>query len=451
MSNTSSGWKPLRPLAPAPTLDGGRPSDPDAPRGIVPQRNLVKNACKICQSKKTKCDGKRPRCSRCTSRSLECVYDALYEGMTKQQSADYEISRLTDALANTNQMIHVLQHGTPEEARAMLALIRQDAPATGLSSRTTSYDSPSSNTISEASSTESVTTSVHSFAPLLFNRDEWRGQANSNHDQADLNYALVSRSTGDNLDGTHYAYGHENELVKQQSSNFGNLPFSSGIYANHYPPDIQQQQHANLYKPLWAIQPLTTLPGTSSVKESVASTIRHATSLIRAGIQAGQPADQVLNQVIGKRCNVAAIFDRDQYNRTSLLSKWAAGFVFSIQHKNRDFVSFASMHLVWTLARWMIDPSPATYEAIPEWLRPTQLQLWTEHVEMLDFVLWPTLRDTIAHNPHTLQRDWRWLAHMGQEIECDWYFPTDVAFEIDPVSGEMYLTEDAKVGHYYGP
>lgn len=58
---------------------------------------------------------------------MDCVYDALYEGMTKQQSAEYEINRLQDVIAGLNQTFHVLKYGAPEEAQALLAAIRLDA------------------------------------------------------------------------------------------------------------------------------------------------------------------------------------------------------------------------------------------------------------------------------------------------------------------------------------
>lgn len=226
-------------------------------------------------------------------------------------------------------------------------------------------------------------------------------------------------------------------LIPQQSNDFGNLPFSSSIYANHYPPSTQQQQAQNLFAPLWASLPLNTLPGVHSVKEAVSATMRRARSLI----QAGRPPERV----IGHRCNVAAIFDQAQYNQSTLLCQWAAGLVFSVQLRNRDYAAYASMHLVWTLAKWMIEPRPDTYESVPAFLRPTMNQIFVPHVEMVDFVIWPASRDLIINNPATLQKDFRWLEDMGRTIECDWFVDPELALESDPEPGQMYLTEAAKV------
>lgn len=220
---------------------------------------------------------------------------------------------------------------------------------------------------------------------------------------------------------------------------FGNLPFSSGIRANHYPEDVQNQQHENLFRPLWSILPLNNALGPSSLKESVSSTMRQARSLLQSG--------QAVDQVAGTRCNIATVFDQAQYSRAALLSQWAARITYSMQHKDRDFVTFASMHLVWTLARWMIDPRPETYEAIPSWLRPTMIQLWVPHVELIDFFIWPALRDMVISNPNTLQRDWRWLEDMSCTIDCDWFLDMDMTLEANSGSGELHLTEAAQVGY----
>jgi len=39
-------------------------------------RKRVSQACDRCRSRKDKCDGKRPRCSTCTTNGRECSYDA---------------------------------------------------------------------------------------------------------------------------------------------------------------------------------------------------------------------------------------------------------------------------------------------------------------------------------------------------------------------------------------
>lgn len=101
--------------------------------------------------------------------------------------------------------------------------------------------------------------------------------------------------------------------------------------------------------------------------------------------------------------------------------------------------------MAWLLARWMIDPRQETFLALPEWFRPTISQLYIPHVDLVDFLLWPALRDMITNRPDTLQKDWRWLDDMSRTIECDWFINFDLALETNPETGEVHLTETAKV------
>lgn len=112
---------------------------------------------------------------------------------------------------------------------------------------------------------------------------------------------------------------------------------------------------------------MNTLPGQASVTNSVSATLREARNLIRSGHSP--------NSVIGNRCNIGAVYDQKQYDNTTLLSKWAAGIIFSIQYKNKDFATFGMMHLMWSSARWMVEPRPDTYEALPDWQASSQLSL----------------------------------------------------------------------------
>ncbi|ETS76534.1 hypothetical protein PFICI_11921 [Pestalotiopsis fici W106-1] len=423
-----------RPLAPAPTASGGQSSEIAGPSR---RSNLVKNACRNCQAKKTK---------------LECVFDTRFEGMTKQQSAEFEIARLQAIITDLEEKLRVLRHGTYDEAQSMLALMRRDVQNHDNDHSGARVHDPLQEVVPSASCSELIqpghrpspeisdTDKEHDFPPLLFNRRDWTREPTTlnNDDNANSEHPAAQKKPPELLD---HSVGNshpntENDLTPRHSNNFKNLPFSSAILANHHPPQIQQQQHANMFQSLWSILPLTTLPGPSSVKTSISSTLLQAQLLIKAG----EPIDSVA----GKSCNIAAIFNQEQYSHSRLLSKWAARLVFSIQRKKHTFAAFASMHLAWTLARWMIDPRLESFLAIPEWFRPTMAQLYMPHVELVDFLFWPLLRETITSHPDTLQRDWRWLEDMSRTVECDWFISVDLALDNDPLTGEVYLTESAK-------
>lgn len=71
-------------------------------------------------------------------------------------------------------------------------------------------------------------------------------------------------------------------------------------------------------------------------------------------------------------------------------------------------------------------------------------QLFTPHISMADFVLWPDFRDLVVQLPH-LQERMAWLADMSTFIRCDWPYELEDALRKDPVSGNVDLSDLAKV------
>jgi hypothetical protein len=110
---------------------------------------------------------------------------------------------------------------------------------------------------------------------------------------------------------------------------FGNMPFSSSIRTNNYPSDVQDTQVNNLFLPTWAMMPVNTRPDPGSLKDAFYGLFRETTAMIESGV----PVDVVIET----HPNIAALFDEDEYNRSGVLSKWAAGMVHSAQLKGRLF------------------------------------------------------------------------------------------------------------------
>ncbi|KAF2992964.1 hypothetical protein E8E13_000891 [Curvularia kusanoi] len=108
-----------------------------------------------------------------------------------------------------------------------------------------------------------------------------------------------------------------------------------------------------------------------------------------------------------------------------------------------DFTCFASMHLFWYLMRWMILPSQDTYEAVPEWLRPTPNQLFLPHMYMMDFVIWPKLRELAVSTP-PMQEKMDWLVDVSTHVRCYWPFGIEKATCKDAETGLTVLTVQAK-------
>jgi hypothetical protein len=71
-------------------------------------------------------------------------------------------------------------------------------------------------------------------------------------------------------------------------------------------------------------------------------------------------------------------------------------------------------------------------------------QIFTPHISMADFVLWPAFRDLVVQFPQ-LQERMAWLADMSTFIKCEWPYELEHALHRDPVSGNVDLSDLAKV------
>lgn len=115
---------------------------------------------------------------------------------------------------------------------------------------------------------------------------------------------------------------HPNLNLRNQ---FGNLSFSSSIRANNYPPNIQDIQIDNLSLPTWSMMTINTRPDPGSLRHAFAPILKEATE----SIQAGTPVELVIEA----HPNIAALFDPKEYERSGMLSRWAAGMVHGVQRK----------------------------------------------------------------------------------------------------------------------
>jgi hypothetical protein len=101
------------------------------------------------------------------------------------------------------------------------------------------------------------------------------------------------------------------------------------------------------------------------------------------------------------------------------------------------------MYLFWVLMRWMISPSPETYEAMPEWLRPTPNQLLMPHIDIVDFVIWPAFRELAVQIP-AMQERMEWLTDMSNNLQCDWWLSPGEALCKHEETGQVNLCSAAK-------
>ncbi|KAJ5731892.1 hypothetical protein N7493_003373 [Penicillium malachiteum] len=66
----------------------------------------------------------------------------------------------------------------------------------------------------------------------------------------------------------------------------------------------------------------------------------------------------------------------------------------------RDPERLAIGWIVYHFSRWIVAPSPATYERLPSFLRPTEDQLTTPHPMALSGIPWPQVRSNMIRQWH---------------------------------------------------
>ncbi|KIW00564.1 uncharacterized protein PV09_07918 [Verruconis gallopava] len=120
----------LRPLLPAPVPDESAVKASSflvtSQHVAVPKRRSIGVACEECRRLKIKCDGVRPRCSKCAKRRVECVYNTL-ECETHVQGIKRKYSELAEKVSVYEELFDALRTRTEDESRMVLLKLRAGA------------------------------------------------------------------------------------------------------------------------------------------------------------------------------------------------------------------------------------------------------------------------------------------------------------------------------------
>ncbi|KAF2105278.1 hypothetical protein BDV96DRAFT_377380 [Lophiotrema nucula] len=88
-----------------------------------------------------------------------------------------------------------------------------------------------------------------------------------------------------------------------------------------------------------------------------------------------------------------------------------------------------TMYLMCIYLRWLVSPTKQNYEAMPEWIRPTESQLTIPHPVWIDLVVWPEAREAILH-----EMDWSqfeaFRAVMGPTVSVNWPYELSDIFAV---------------------
>ncbi|KAK5651250.1 hypothetical protein OQA88_12658 [Cercophora sp. LCS_1] len=437
------------------------------------------------------CDGQRPQCTNCAKRQLSCTYDGP-DGLNWSERLKAETLVLRTRVSHLETLVDQLRTSTDDESALLFARLRLGEPLETLIDPYLSPSVPSPPPTGVRNSPSMSTASQGSRWPVeaSFNAanqgpDPSTAPSRSASMIGDFLFPVFHRTElahtpatlcAQNMDGSNETvvmlksvdnpatYGKKLETILWQATenqteetqpgrfrnlrrqqprdqlrihtkilgDFGNLPFSESIPANHYPDKVQSRQRDNLFVPRWAMMVVhTDFDGT--LQGIFSNFLLEAQERLKNGVDNAE--------IIGESLHVSAIFDRDEFEKAPMLSKWAIRVMHSIMEANYNVTVFASTFLYWNLMRWMIEPSRAYFEAIPAWLRPVPNQLFMPHPMVVDFVLWPALREYVVQFP-LLQVGMSWLLDMTNTLMCHWPGTTEDALVRN--EGVVELTEDAK-------
>ncbi|CAN9426368.1 unnamed protein product, partial [Alternaria alternata] len=409
-----------------------------------------------------KCNSARPTCSRCKTLDVDCQYD-VEQGVTRAESFRIKKDRQITRTADLESLVNLLRSGCDVEASTVLARLRlgdrvddivQSSQADSITSTrepsgqsTTQLEDASSSAVGPKDAEGEVTEVMSPFLSLMFDfNKELRliAASNSSGIYGTTNMTMsVSQSPSEPQEPAPGIPTSRPDSVITQAwtrqttdshadrqacfaNFFCNLPTSSGILANHYPQDIQERQLSQLSIPKWALMCINNGADTGSISAALV----HVRSEILSSLEKGTS----WNTLVGLHPNVAALFDENSFKEAPFLSQWAA---------SNDFTCIASMYVFWYVMRWMISPSVETYEAMPVWVRPTPYQVFVPHMHLLDFLVWPKLRD-IAVQSTALQENMEWMVEQTATVCCHWPHTIEEALHKDEVTGREALTIAAK-------
>ena len=205
---------------------------------------------------------------------------------------------------------------------------------------------------------------------------------------------------------------------------FGNLPLSSAIKANGYPPSVQRRQLDILRKPDYLCTPLIIESGIGedALSKATLGFRDQARSLIANG--------DTVEKVLSMKGIDTELFFRDRTDSDPhTVSTWACEFT-----KTFDFLPvvprLATLQLVGSFMRWMILPCRETWLAMPEMIRPLTVQLLVPHQSLyIDVTHVPQMRFSQLMYGRRIERVLK-----PDTVRCDWAFGEQACVE-QPVAG----------------
>lgn len=177
-------------------------------------------------------------------------------------------------------------------------------------------------------------------------------------------------------------------LPPGSSRGFGNLPFSSAVTANHFLPSYQNAQLRVFRQPEWQILPCWTFD--DSALGRIYTSFQYLPS---------RPPSRTLHTQDGfSLINVSFLFKDATPEGPSNPDAWASQVERTFTGQVSTTILLAGAYLLAVLMRWLTDPTPENYEALPLVIRPTTGQRLLPHPSSIDLVATVPMRDALLEH-----------------------------------------------------
>ena len=203
---------------------------------------------------------------------------------------------------------------------------------------------------------------------------------------------------------------------------FGNLPLSSAVTTTGRSIKEQKSQLEYFRRPVWACTPL--ISDSASRLDPFSFSVLSFRDFARQMIESGHPKDLILS-TSGMRLEV--LYRDKLESEPHTVSTWACSLCKTFKEQPQLSL-LAGILTVGSIMRWLINPTPETYQAIPEHQRPLPAQFLIPHSIGVEVVWSPEARESML----TLTRDW--ATNVSQHtVNVNWPYSIDdcvqVAFE----------------------
>jgi hypothetical protein len=123
--------------------------------------------------------------------------------------------------------------------------------------------------------------------------------------------------------------------------------------------------------------------------------------------------------------SVSSLLNPSGYGPADPLSQMMTDIISKFPHISELPNRAAVLMCMFSLMRWQIHPTQENYERMPEFLRPTPIQIYTSHPAWVDHIPWPRIREKVIANPHHYPFD-NWFLPFTSGLSVNWpYDPVD--------------------------